>query len=58
MEVGNEMEIFITLNNTILANSRKVRNASDDYLVSINHPALHNSVQYIYEEWDITITVH
>ena len=43
---------------TILANSvKKVPTASGDYLVSKN-TLLHNSVQHIYEEWDIPITVH
>ena len=38
------MEIFIALNNTILTNNvKKVPNASEDYLVSINQPP-HNSV--------------
>ena len=37
---------------------KKVSTASDDYLVSINHPHPHNSVQHIYEEWDISINAY
>ena len=58
MKIGNEMEIFITLKNTILASGvKKVSAASGDYLVSIFFPLL-TIVQHIYEEWDIPINVH
>ena len=52
------MGIFITLNKYKTFQSvKKVPTVSGDYFVSkITHP--HNSVQGIYEEWDIPITTH
>ena len=47
MEVGNKMESFILTKYITY----------QYYLVSINHPP-HNSVQHIYEEWDMPINVH
>ena len=52
-KVGNEMEIFITLKNTILACSmKKVTTARGNDIISIFSPP-HNSVQCIHEELDI-----
>ena len=36
---------------------KKVPTARGDYLVGIFYPP-HNSVQHIYEEWDLPINVH
>ena len=51
------MEILITLKNTKLTSDmKKVTTARSDYLAYFYLP--HDSVQCIYEEWDIPINVH
>ena len=42
----------------ILTNSMKKVPAASGELLSQQHPPTHNSVQHIYEEWDIPIIVH
>ena len=58
MEVGNEMEIFITRTkyNTCQRHEEGNQLLVVNYLVSILPP--YNSVQHIYEDWDTPINVH
>ena len=57
MEGGNEMEIFITLTKYNTHQQREEGTHCLWWLLSKNTPP-HNSVQHIYEEWDIPINVH
>ena len=51
------MEIFIALTKYNTCQRHKVTAANGNYLLSM-FPPRHNSVQHIYEEWDIPINVH
>ena len=58
MKVRNEMEIFIILTKYNTHQRQKGKPLLVVYyLISILTPP-HNSVQHIYEDWDIPINVH
>ena len=59
MKVGNEIEIFITVTKYNTSPWCEEGNLllMLNYLVSILHPT-YNSIQHIYEDWEIPINVH